>query len=420
MDEDIDIEELGALALLSQSNWSIDYLEGLDTSEFPFPNTLWHRRPDWEISLKTTLMLSIALIGIFLNLVILAIIARNRWLWSASNFLVANLALVDLLTLVLCPWPWLVRHFYQSYVIGEVGCKFEAFVQCTFLLAGVLAIMQVSYDRLASAALTAEARVTKAAAPRVVLGSWALAVGLSVPWIFNREYTERQWLDYLEAFCRENSFLKVYWHIVVTILVWVPLGLMIVTYGGILWRLERSARKLKTRGGGQLVGRAKGKAMKIAACVLVVGASCRLPYTVMVYWRNSLEPVVNSVDEGYGKMWFAANCLMYIDCVVNPLIYGFTNERFRRAMDRTPGLVCFRFGSWCCVCNTVKKPPVSQQEKNTEKIFVIEGTPKQDKRISYLIKNMLHIYKDSLEFSVPKTDDTNKPTRITPLKTDGI
>lgn len=68
----------------------------------------------------------------------------------------------------------------------------------------------------------------------------------------------------------------------------------------------------------------------------------------------------------------------------------------------------------------VKKPPVSQQEKNTEKIFVIEGTPKQDKRISYLIKNMLHIYKDSLEFSVPKTDDTNKPTRITPLKTDGI
>lgn len=63
-----------------------------------------------------------------------------------------------------------------------------------------------------------------------------------------------------------------------------------------------------------------------------------------------------------------------------------------------------------------KKKIQEEDDKNTEKIFVIESTPKQHKKIGYLIKNMLHIHKDSLELSFPKFDEgDNKVTRITPL-----
>lgn len=59
------------------------------------------------------------------------------------------------------------------------------------------------------------------------------------------------------------------------------------------------------------------------------------------------------VEGAYAVMWFVANYLMYLNCAINPLIYGFTNARFRKAMDRTPGIACFKFGSWCCIFTMV-------------------------------------------------------------------
>lgn len=105
------------------------YVFQLDTANYPFPNTLWHIKPVDEIALKTTSMLIVGVCGIFFNFVILLIISKNKWLWSTSNYLIANMAFVDFLTLLLCPWFMLVRDFYQNYVLGMFGCQFEGFIQ---------------------------------------------------------------------------------------------------------------------------------------------------------------------------------------------------------------------------------------------------------------------------------------------------
>ncbi|CAG4959981.1 unnamed protein product [Parnassius apollo] len=402
------------------SNWSADDLNNIDTSVFPFPNTLWHVKSAKEIALKSSAMLVVSIMGIFLNTVIITILIKNKWLWTASNYLVGNLALVDLLTLVVCPWFMLVRDFYQNYVLRTFGCKFEGFLQATFLLASVGAVMLVSYDRLAAAVMNADARVTKAAAPKLIVASWALAVILSLPWSINREFVMRQWTNYLEMYCAEDlNVLTVYWHFIIILLVWLPLGLMIITYGTIMWRLEWSSRELSSRGGGQMVTKVRGRAMKITACVLLAAAICRMPYTVLVYWRNNLSLEINSVDGAYSVMWFIANYLIYFNCAINPLIYGFTNTRFRRAMDRTPGVAWFNFGSWCCMCATFNMKKGPPPDKNMANIFVIENSPRPNKKLSRVIKNILLINRDTVELSLPKVEEvTTKPTKITPLKVD--
>ncbi|KOB65474.1 Neuropeptide receptor A34, partial [Operophtera brumata] len=192
----------------------------LDTSEYPFPNTLWHVKPAKEVAIKTTSMLLIGVFGLFFNSVILFIIIKNKWLWSASNYMVFNMAFIDFLTLLLCPWFMLVRDFYQNFVLKNFGCT-------SLLLASVGALFLVCYDRLAAAALTADARVTKKVAPKLIIGSWVVSVLLSLPWIINRTYVERQWLDYVEMYCVEDvNVLGIYWHFTLTLLVWIPLGLM--------------------------------------------------------------------------------------------------------------------------------------------------------------------------------------------------
>lgn len=41
-----------------------------------------------------------------------------------------------------------------------------------------------------------------------------------------------------------------------------------------------------------------------------------------------------------------------------------------------------------------------------------------NKKLTTMIKNILHINKDVLELSVPKDEVTSKPTKLTPLKHD--
>ncbi|KAJ0174502.1 hypothetical protein K1T71_009610 [Dendrolimus kikuchii] len=401
-----------------QGNWSWDYLDSLDTSQYPFPNVLWHVKPAREIAIKTSMMLLVGVFGIFLNFIILLILFRNKWLWSSSNYLIGNLAFIDILTLLFCPWFMLVRDFYQNFVLKNFGCRFEGFLQASLLLGSVCAVMLVSYDRLAAATLAVDARITKKAAPKLIVGSWLLAATVSLPWTFKRDYIERQWLDHLETYCSEDVvIIGVYWHIILTLLVWVPLGLMVVTYAVILWRLEWSSRELSLRGGGQSVKRAKGKAMRITACVLSAAVICRIPYTALIYMRNNLPIAINAVEGNYANMWFAANYLMYMNCAINPLIYGFTNYRFRKAMDRTPGVSCFKFGNWCCIYSSRTKQ-ILPDNKNTEKIFVIEDTPKSNKKLSKVFKNIMNHNKSCLEFTVKMDEITTKPTKVTPLKPD--
>ncbi|KAL0821964.1 hypothetical protein ABMA28_005352 [Loxostege sticticalis] len=393
----------------------------IDTSEHDFPNVLWVVKPASEMAIKATFMVLVGVTGIFLNLIILIILIRNRWLWCASNLLVGNLALVDLITLLFCPWFMLVKDFYQNYVLKTFGCQFEGFMQATLLLSGVGAVILVSYDRLAAAALTSDARVTKSIAPKLVVGTWVASSLLSLPWILKREYVERYWKNFVEGFCVEDvKVLGIYWHFTLSLLVWIPLSLMLLTYGAIMWRLECSARELASRGGGKSVTRAKRRAIRISACVLLTTAICRLPYTVLIYWRNNLDMEVNSVEGSFDAMWFAANFLMYTNSTVNPLIYGFTNIRFRKAMDLTPGVSIFKFGSWCCVCCAFRRKEPIQSDKNIEKIFVIEGSPRHHKKLAHVFKNIFHINKETLDIldSIKNDEATTKPTRITPVKTE--
>ncbi|CAB3230690.1 unnamed protein product [Arctia plantaginis] len=397
-------------------NWSLNDFENLDLSQCKFPNTLWHVRSATEMAIKSTLMVTVAVMGIFLNSIILIILFKNKWLRSPSNYLIGNLAFTDLLMLVLSPWFMLIRDFHQKFILQNFGCRFEGFMQATLLLASVSAVMLVSYDRLAAAALTTEARVTMKVAPKLVIASWLLSMVLSIPWIVKRTYVERQWLDYLETFCAEDvQVLGIYWHFLLTLLVWIPLAAMVVTYGAIMWQLERSSRELSSRGGGRSIAKAKSRAMRITAFILAVAVLCRVPYTVLIYWKKNLNPEINAVDGSFNIMWFAANYMMYLNSAVNPLIYGFTNLRFRKAMDRTRGVAWFRFGSWCCVRTMFTRRKKEVFDKNTDKIFVIENSPRQNRQLSRVIKNILHINMDSVEFTIKADEVTAKPTKVTPL-----
>jgi len=78
--------------------------------------------------MKSSLFLPIVIGGIISNVLLVYIVTRFIRMQTPTNILIASMALVDLITLLLCPWMLLVHHFFQNYVLGAFGCKLEGFL----------------------------------------------------------------------------------------------------------------------------------------------------------------------------------------------------------------------------------------------------------------------------------------------------
>jgi 7 transmembrane receptor (rhodopsin family) len=105
--------------------------------DFPF---VWEVIPISEIMLKVGIVSPMALIGIVGNCLLLCTILGNRSLKSPTNYLISNMALSDLLLLLLSPGLFLTHEIFQSYKLGAVGCKLEGVVEIALLITSVITL----------------------------------------------------------------------------------------------------------------------------------------------------------------------------------------------------------------------------------------------------------------------------------------
>lgn len=86
--------------------------------------------------------------------------------------------------------------------------------------------------------------------------------------------------------------------------------------------------------------------MKVAKTLFVVVLTfvvLRVPFTALIIMRNAMlssESVINQANGSFAILWYASHYLIFLNAAVNPLIYGLTNDNFRRAYHQTPILFC--------------------------------------------------------------------------------
>ena len=230
----------------------------IDFSQWEFSQTIWYVVPPLEMTIKIATILPVILFGVFGNSLLLYIIMRNRALRTPTNLLLGNMAAADLATLLFCPIIFLCRDFFQFYILGLIGCTLEGYFQgleqlqwssqrtnqsCflvsgAFLITAVLNLCAVSYDRLTAIVLPMETRLTVRGAKIVMLLTWVAGFALSIPLALYRIYRERHWKNFVETFCTENTtILPMYWHVILTFIVWCPLAVMVICYSAIFWKV---------------------------------------------------------------------------------------------------------------------------------------------------------------------------------------
>ncbi|XP_055532753.1 somatostatin receptor type 5-like [Wyeomyia smithii] len=315
----------------------------MNVSIYDYPREIWYIIPLWEIMIKTVTFIPVITFGIFGNSALLCIICTLRPLRTPTNILIANLAVVDLATLVVCPTMFMLHDFYQNYVMGATGCKLEGFLEGSLLITSVLCLCAISYDRLTAIVLPKKSRLNIRGVSVLIFCTWFGGFLLALPLTIFRQYKERQWNNFLETFCAENtSFLPRYWHVLIGALVWFPLTVMICCYSIIFLKLDRYERRVLSREHPISVSYKK-KVAKSLFIVLVVFIMLRIPFTTLVFIRYNryVSESTDQIGQDFLILWYVSHYMMFLNAAINPVIYGLTNDNFRKAYNKTKVWRCF-------------------------------------------------------------------------------
>ena len=217
-----------------------------------------------RLSLHAIIMLA-SLVG---NSFVILIIALDRRMHKPANWLILNLAVCDLLILVLCLTLEVANSFSQYWLLGKLFCKLNSYIQVTTVVASVLTLMTIAYDRFAHTVYPLKRRLTRAQIVCCIGLIWLTSLGVAVPSYAYRAYTEQRWSDFVETYCDDLGWpvvltassdlddddddataaecltvtrpsKRLYHTALIVLLFFLPICAMSFAYGVVVWRLWR-------------------------------------------------------------------------------------------------------------------------------------------------------------------------------------
>lgn len=313
------------------------------------------------------------------NAFVIATISRSRKLHTPANFLIASLALTDLLVSVLVMPVSALYTVSRTWTLGQVVCDIWLSSDITCCTASILHLCVIALDRywaITDAVEYAKRRTTSRAAAMVAT-AWVIAISISLPPFFWRQVKAGEVTS-----CEVNTD-----HVFYTIYstfgaFYIPTLLLIALYGRIYVEarrriLRQSPKKFGKRlTSAQLVSNSPGstsltsarqddagsvisdsqvkitvsdsllekkrisaarerKATKTLGIILGAYIVCWLPFFIYTL----LVPLCPSCH-AHPELFDFFTWLGYLNSLINPIIYTMANDDFKTAFQK---LVSFRF-----------------------------------------------------------------------------
>ncbi|XP_077406456.1 C-X-C chemokine receptor type 2-like [Vanacampus margaritifer] len=331
-----------------------DYVDVLNDSHGPRSNlSVFEVDPDTLVCEASPLgrtaaaALSALLAAIFVlavpgNLLVALVIARRRrWLTPSDVYLLHLTAADGLMALTV---PFWATAPTRGWIFGDGPCKALSLIFEANFYTSVLFLACISVDRyllIVRAGGGDGGPQRRRRCSRLVCGGvWALGTALALPALFNE--ATRADVDSDRVTCAESFDVgsAPAWRVATRALRHVlgfllPLAVMLACYGVTV------ARLLRTR------GFHKHRAMRVITAVVAAFLLCWTPYhlTLMAdtLMRAQLVPFDCAARRSLSAALLLSNGLALLHSGINPLLYAFVGEKFRRnakallCRERPPG-----------------------------------------------------------------------------------
>lgn len=273
----------------------------------------------------------IFLVTITGNVSVLAVVYKIRELHSVTGYLIANLAVADLSVGILCI-PFTVLYFEFTYwPFGYALCKIIPTTQTISVMASIGTLAAISLDRFRAIAYPYEPRISIYQVRFIIAVVWliALLVGLPIVAVMHLQETDVGPLC-LEGGWPNETFRDVYTVLSFCLTYAIPLPMIAVFYTVIVMKLNKAARETSDSEGFR-TAKAKGKVVRMLIIVVVFYFLCFLPYHITYLWYEFGD------GREYKGIWILmsyCHVLVYSNSAVNPVLYGFLSDQFRRGFAR--------------------------------------------------------------------------------------
>ncbi|GFR25890.1 allatostatin-A receptor [Trichonephila clavata] len=283
----------------------------------------------------------IVIVGFIGNTLVVLVVACNPQMRSTTNVLIINLAVADLLFIMFCV-PFTAFDYALPYwPFGDVWCRGVQYLVIVCAYASIYTLVLMSLDRFLAVVhpITSMSIRTVQNAFIAIAIMWTVIVLACVPALQshgqiyytyqNIEYSVCMFLStegYNYAAYQICFFLSSYI---------IPLGLIFILYVLMLKRLwfgvapggRISAESLKS----------KKRVTRMVVIVVVIFAVCWCPIQIVLVMK-SINSYVMTPMRLVGQI--TAHILAYMNSCVNPILYAFLSDNFRKAFHKV--IACHR------------------------------------------------------------------------------
>ncbi|XP_042281567.1 C-X-C chemokine receptor type 2-like [Thunnus maccoyii] len=328
------------MADLSVPSYTLDFGSIYEEYNFTYNDSGFTINPDtqpchtFSIPEAVMIVVHVFYILVFLlaipgNLVVWLVICLSKQALPPSDLYLLHLTVADLLLALTLPF-W-ATSLTKGWVFGDAMCKIVSIFQELSFYSSILFLTCISMDRYMV--------IVRAMEPRranrqliswgVCAAVWTVGAFLSLPGLLNSAFISH---NSSQIVCAELYDLSSAdeWRLATRILrhtlgFVIPLAIMLPCYGVTMKRL------FHIRGGLQ-----RQRAMRVIVFVVVAFLLCWTPYHIAVmtdtFFRTKVVPYNCTARTAVDKAMFAAQSLALLHSCVNPVMYAFIGEKFRKRL----------------------------------------------------------------------------------------
>lgn len=291
------------------------------------------------VKLGVTILITIAVVGVVVNICYLFTVLNNHNLRTPPNLLVTNLAIADLV-FILVAVPFYVEHeVHPCFQFGLPICKFINVSQLMAQCACIYSLMFGSIERYV--AITRVGRsghlCNNLCAVSSIVFIWFISVIFSTPIMILSSMGP---FDLVCLYLPHHSLLgKVHQLARFALLYLIPLVVICWCYSRIFGRLMKSTGTFRNeRQPGMLPQiRARRRVAKILITITIFFAVCWFPYFTYSVWFQFMDldredKTVSPVEELFRHAHFVMGV---VNSSVNPMIVYAMSSTHRRALRST-------------------------------------------------------------------------------------
>ncbi|CAO2594586.1 Galanin receptor type 1 [Lemmus lemmus] len=300
-------------------------------------------RPLFGISVENFITLVvfglIFAMGVLGNSLVITVLARSKpgKPRSTTNLFILNLSIADLAYLLFCIPFQATVYALPTWVLGAFICKFIHYFFTVSMLVSIFTLAAMSVDRyvaIVHSRRSSSLRVSRNA----LLGVgfiWALSIAMASPVAYHQRLYHG---DRNQTFCWElwpNQLHKKAYVVCTFVFGYLlPLLLICFCYAKVLNHLHKKLKNMSKKSEAS-----KKKTAQTVLVVVVVFGISWLPHHVVHLWA---EFGAFPLTQASFFLRITAHCLAYSNSSVNPIIYAFLSENFRKAYKQV-----FK----CHICN---------------------------------------------------------------------